>query len=119
MLDRCGEYAFRLRRELRYGGRPQHKYHVVNVVLNLTGPEQAHELDMREPDLGNAGPHLRVFQVTMREIDAAATLAVIAADTRLLGELPWIPFDASWRRTGYNRGMEAPGDAGSGRATTL
>ena len=91
MLDRCGEYAFRLRRELRYGAGRQHKYNVVNVVVNLTGPEQAHDLDMREADLGDAGPHLRVFQVTMREIDAAATLAAIAADLRLFAVLPWVP----------------------------
>lgn len=91
MLERCGEYAFRLRRELRPGDGRQHKYQVINIVLNLTGPEQPHDLDMREPDLGDAGPHLRVFQVTMREKDAAATLAAIAADARLRGVLPWVP----------------------------
>jgi hypothetical protein len=91
MLDRCGEYAFRLRRELRYGDARQHKYHVISVVLNLTGPEQPRELDTRDADLDGAGIHLRVFQVTMREQDAAATLARIATDQPLRAVLPFVP----------------------------
>jgi hypothetical protein len=91
MLDRAGEYAFRLRRELRYGHDARGKYHIITVVLNLTGAEQPSELDMREPALDGAGIHERLFQVTMRDRDAAPTLAAIAADTRLLGVLPWVP----------------------------
>jgi hypothetical protein len=91
MLDRCGEYAFRLRRELRYGDARQHKYHVISVVLNFTGPEQPREFDTRDPDLDGAGIHLRVFQVTMREQDAGETLARIAADPTLRAVLPFVP----------------------------
>jgi hypothetical protein len=91
MLDRTGEYAFRLRRELRYGANARDKYHVIPVVLNLTGPEQPREIDMREADLDGAGIYERLFQVTMRDRDAAATLAAIAAEPRLVGVLPWVP----------------------------
>src|SRR5262249_20512270 len=66
----------------------QHKYHVISVVLNFTGPEQPREFDTRDPDLDGAGIHLRVFQVTMREQDAGETLARIAADPTLRAVLP-------------------------------
>ena len=38
MLERLGEYAFRLRRELRYEPGAAGKYAVFGLVLNLTGP---------------------------------------------------------------------------------
>ena len=42
MLERQGEYAFRLRRERRYGRGRRGKYQVVSVLLNLTGAVQPH-----------------------------------------------------------------------------
>jgi hypothetical protein len=38
MLDRMGEYGFRLRRERRFGRGRRGKYQIIGVVLNLTGP---------------------------------------------------------------------------------
>ena len=50
MLERVGEYAYRLRREARYGAGQGGKYLVLSVLLNLTGPMQPRELDMRRPN---------------------------------------------------------------------
>jgi hypothetical protein len=91
MLERLGEYAYRLRRSLRYGEKPARKYQVVSVLLNLTGPEQTPELDMRQPELDDAGAHLVVVQVTFTTEDAALTLAGIASGELSRGVLPWIP----------------------------
>ena len=92
MLDRCGDYAFRLRRERRYGrGTIRQKISRHQRRSEFDRPEQPFELDMRLTELDGAGIYERLFQVTMREKDAAETLAAIAADTRLLGVLPWIP----------------------------
>ena len=38
MLERTGEYAYRLRRERRYGADKQAKYRVIPVIVYLTGP---------------------------------------------------------------------------------
>ncbi len=91
MLERLGEYAYRLRRGQRYGAGQEGKYQVVSVLLNLTGPAQRSELDMREADLDGAGLHQRVVLVTFAEEDAAATLAGIASGELSRGLLPWIP----------------------------
>jgi hypothetical protein len=39
MLERLGEYALRLRREVRHGPGQAGKYRVASLLLNLTGPE--------------------------------------------------------------------------------
>lgn len=91
MLERLGEYTYRLRRELRHGPGGDRKYRVVSVLLNLTGAPQQAELDMREDDLDGAGAHLRVVQFTLRDEDAAATLARIASGDLSRRVLPWIP----------------------------
>ena len=41
MLERLGEYSFRLRREVRHGVGQAGKYQVFGVLLNLTGPAQS------------------------------------------------------------------------------
>ncbi len=79
MLDRMGEYGFRLRRERRYGRGRRGKYQVIGVVLNLTGPAQPNVLDMTEQTLDGAGTRLQVVQRTLRDEDAASTLDEIAA----------------------------------------
>jgi hypothetical protein len=89
MLERQGEYAFRLRRERRYGRGRRGKYQVVSVLLNLTGPVQPHVLDMTEETLGG-GLRLQVVQRTLREEDAASTLARIAAGELERCILPWV-----------------------------
>jgi len=50
MLERLGEYAFRLRRELRYGPGAAGRYPVLSLVLNLSGAEQPSRLDMTLPE---------------------------------------------------------------------
>lgn len=106
MLERVGEYAYRLRRETRYGIGQGGKYLVIAVLLNLTGPAQLRELDMRSTELDGAGFWSRVVQVTFAEEDAA-TLARIASGELPRGVLPWIPLMrgsgesgiiAEWRR---------------------
>src|SRR6185437_5500518 len=91
ILERLGEYAYRLRRGQRYGVGAEGKYQVVSVLLNLTGRAQPSELDMREADLDGAGLHLRVVLITFAEEDAAATLVGIASGELSRGLLPWIP----------------------------
>lgn len=100
MLERVGEYTYRLRREARYGAGQAGKYRVIAVVLNLTGPPQARELDMRSADLNGAGAWLRVVQVTFAEEEAATILPRIASEELSRGMLPWIPL------------MRGGGDAG-------
>jgi hypothetical protein len=91
MLERLGEYSFRLRREVRHGIGQAGKYQVLGVLLNLTGPEQSAELDLREPSLSEAGLYFRAVQFTLREEDAAETLKRIASEELARCVLPWIP----------------------------
>jgi len=91
MLERLGEYAFRLRRELRYGPGAANKYAVFGLVLNLTGSEQPNRLDMSLPEWSGAGHGLQVAQLTMSTEDAAQTLARIAVTELESWVLPWLP----------------------------
>jgi hypothetical protein len=90
LLERDGEYLYRLRREKRYGPGQTGKYLVAGMVLNLTGPAQVDTLDMRQPELDDAGALLQVVQVTMREEDATETLRRIAAKELGRPILPWV-----------------------------
>ena len=58
ILERAGEYGYRLRREKRYGPGQGGKYRVACLLLNLTGPVQPRELDLREAELDEAGLYL-------------------------------------------------------------
>jgi hypothetical protein len=91
MLERLGEYAFRLRRELRYGPGAANKYAVFGLVLNLTGAEQPNRLDMSLPEWSAAGQWLQVAQGTLSTEDAAQTLVRIAAGDLERWVLPWLP----------------------------
>jgi hypothetical protein len=91
MPERQGEYAFRLRREVRHGPGQAGKYGVACLLLNLTGPVQPRELDWREDDLDGDGLHFRLTQFTLREEDAAASLARVAVGDSSRCVLPWIP----------------------------
>jgi hypothetical protein len=91
MLERLGEYAFRLRRELRYGTGAAGKYPVLCLVLNLTGTEQASRLDMTLPKWTDAGHWLQVAQTTLSQEDAGQTLARIANGELERWVLPWLP----------------------------
>jgi hypothetical protein len=99
MLERQGEYAFRLRRERRYGRGRRGKYQVVSVLLNLTGAVQPHVLDMTEETLDAGGLRLQVVQRTLREEDAAGTLALIAAGELERCILPWVVLMRGARRS--------------------
>src|SRR5262245_35200076 len=90
MLERLGEYAVRLRLDVRHGAGQAGKFLVHSLLLTLTGPEQADTLDMRHAGLGG-GHVLQTFQRTLREMDAAGTLRRIAAGGLDRCVLPWIP----------------------------
>jgi hypothetical protein len=90
MLERAGEYAYRLRREVRHGPTGTDKYLVLTVLINLTGAAQAPELLMVD-EAQDLGYRARVVVWTLREDDAAATLAQIASDAEKRCLLPWIP----------------------------
>ena len=94
MLERLGEYAFRLRRELRYEPGAADKYPVLCLVLNLTGAEQPSRLDMTLPEWSAAGQSLQVAQGTLSAEDAGQTLARIAGGELERWVLPWLPL---WR----------------------
>ena len=91
MLERLGEYALRLRRELHYGPGTAGKYTVLCLVLNLTGAEQPRRLEMTVPEWSEAGQWLQVAQATLREESASQTLARIAAGDLERWVLPWLP----------------------------
>jgi hypothetical protein len=91
MLERLGEYAFRLRRERRYGPGQAGKYAVLSLLVNLTGAEQTHELNMVAEAWDDAGLRLLVSQATLSQEDATQTLARIAAGELERWVLPWLP----------------------------
>jgi len=91
MLDRILEYLARLRRELRHGpGRPD-KFLVAAGLVHLTGPPSADTLEMTLPGGSPVGLRLRIASRALRDEDAAATLAEIAAGQTSRWILPWIP----------------------------
>jgi hypothetical protein len=91
LLERLGEYAFRLRRELHYGSGPPGKYPVLCLVLNLTGAEQASRLEMALPEWNAAAHSLQVAQGTLRSEDTGQSLARIAQGELERWVLPWLP----------------------------
>jgi hypothetical protein len=91
MLERLGEYVFRLRRELRFGSRAAEKYAVLCLVLNLTGAEQLSRLEMTVPEWSDASHWLQVAQATLSVEDAGQTLAGIAEGELERWVLPWMP----------------------------
>jgi hypothetical protein len=88
MVERLGEYTFRLRRELRSSRR---RFDVACLLLTLTGPRQTEALDTRQPELGDAGMSFRVAQVVLREQSAAAVLLRAQQGQLPRQVLPWIP----------------------------
>jgi hypothetical protein len=91
MLERLGEYAFRLRRQLRHGPGAAGKYPVLCLVLNLTGAEQVSRMEMALPEWTDAGLWLQVAQATLSTEDAGQTLARIASGELERWVLPWLP----------------------------
>jgi hypothetical protein len=89
-LERVVEYAIRFRRERRPESDPRLKYLVGGLILNLTGPEQSDSLSMALPGIPEIGITLRVKRVAVREQDARATLARIAAGELDRCVLPWV-----------------------------
>jgi hypothetical protein len=91
MLERIGEYMFRLRRTQRFGSGQAGKYGVAGVVVNMTGAPQPDELDTTETLLDGAGVHLKLLRRTLRDEDAVVTLAGIATGRLDRCVLPWLP----------------------------
>jgi hypothetical protein len=91
MLERMLEYLSRFRRELRHDPGRSRKYRVGGAVLNLTGPEQQFALDEALPRELGAELRFQVCQRTLRDEDAAATLAAILAGLVARCILPLIP----------------------------
>jgi hypothetical protein len=91
MLERMGEYAFRLRRERRYGPGQAGKYAVLSLLVNLTGAEQTRELNMVAEGWDDASLRLLVSQATLSREDATQALARIAAGELERWVLPWLP----------------------------
>jgi hypothetical protein len=79
ILERSGEYAYRLRRVVRHGLGAAGKPRVLTVLVSLTGPAQPAVLKMTTPLLDGAGIRQQVVIRTLRDEDAAATLASNAA----------------------------------------
>jgi hypothetical protein len=91
MLERLGEYAFRLRRELRCGPGAADKYPILCLLMNLTGAEQPNRLDMTLPEWNAAAQSLQVAQATLSAEDAGQTLARIGEGELERWVLPWLP----------------------------
>ncbi len=107
ILSRVAEYALHLHRGIPAQRDPRVNYDVVGVVLNLTGAEQSASWAMAPPDFGGLGLFFRGKIVTLREVDATATLADVAAGRTARCVLAWVPLMrgadtpaiiAEWRR---------------------
>jgi hypothetical protein len=89
-LERLLEYIFRFRRERRPSYDPRLKYLVAGVLVNLTGPEQPDTLSMALPGVAKCCMNGSVVRFAMREQNAVATLARVAAGELSQCVLPWI-----------------------------
>jgi hypothetical protein len=91
IYERLAEYVLRLRKEIPAGTRPRDKYTVAGALVNLTGPAQADVWAMAPTGFGGAGLRFQVVLRTLRDEDAAVTLAGIAAGRIDRCILPWLP----------------------------
>jgi hypothetical protein len=91
MLERILEYLARFRREYRHGPERRGKYRIAGAVLNLTGAVQENVLHMALAGESGVELRLQIIQRTLREEDAAATLAGVAAGQLARCILPWVP----------------------------
>jgi hypothetical protein len=90
-LDRCGEYLWRFRRELRHGPHGQDKYPFVTALIFLTGRCSEREVRVKLP--GEAGViHVLAPRVLELESeDAVAFLDAIEQNRLSAVLLPWAP----------------------------
>lgn len=91
IVDRGGEYIFRLRRAVRYGPGNAGKYQVQIVIVNMTGPPQSGELDQTEPELDGDGAKLKLRIRALREESAPELVADVASGKFERCVLPWVP----------------------------
>jgi hypothetical protein len=91
MQERLLEYLGRLRREVRHGPHGRDRYPVAALLVNLTGTGPGRDLDMVLPGPAKWGTWSRVGGADLVTVDAAATLARIAADEVTAALLPWLP----------------------------
>jgi hypothetical protein len=121
-LDRCGEYLWRFRRELRHGPHGQDKYHFVAALIFLTGRCSEREVRVKLP--GEAGViHVLAPRVLELESeDAVAFLDAIAQNRLSVALLPWAPlmrngqtaaFASRWLTLSAGLGVHQRRDAAS------
>jgi hypothetical protein len=91
VVDRLLAYVVRLWGEPPPGVEPGTPLPVGGAVVNLTGPAQPDRVTLALPGVPECELHFRIVQRTLRDIDAAATLADIAAGRTTRWLLPWIP----------------------------
>jgi hypothetical protein len=91
ILDRLLEYLARLRRELRHGPKRRDKFRVAAGLVHLTGSKSAETLDMTLPGEPTVGLRLTIALKALRDEDAGAILAEIAAGRASRWLLPWVP----------------------------
>jgi hypothetical protein len=107
-LGRFLDYLVRALRESGTAGLSLGRLGV--AVVNLTGPPQPNEVDLRLPDLP-CTLHFRILQRTLREEDAAATVAAIATGQTTPWLLPWIPLMRGGNEPGIMEAWKAAASA--------
>jgi hypothetical protein len=105
--ERLADYCLAVRRDVPYQRDPTVLFDVVGVVLNLTGAGQADAWEMAPADFGGLALRFRFKVRTLRDEDAAATLAAIDRGESARCVLAWVPLMAGadrpevvaeWRR---------------------
>jgi hypothetical protein len=90
-LERVLDYVVRLRREPPPEAAREVPLPVVGAVVNLTGAPQPRSVEVSLPGVPECDWRFQILQRTLREEDATATLAEIAAGRTSRWLLPWIP----------------------------
>ncbi len=107
ILERLGEYVFRVRREQPAQTDPRVPYDVIGVVVNLTGETLPETWEMIPPDCDGLGLSLRVRVRNLATVEANATLAAVESGLVARCILAWVPLMrgggeaatvAEWRR---------------------
>jgi hypothetical protein len=93
IFQRLGNYALLLSLELSQASGPADEPPVGMALLNLTGQQRGTALRLVLPGTG-CGLTVAPLVLNLRQLDAAATLAEMAAGQTGLCVLPWVPLMA-------------------------
>jgi hypothetical protein len=93
MLQRLGVYELLLSTEIAPSAGAEEEIPVTSILVHLTGERPARPLVLALPGTGK-GTRVEPLIINLRQDDAAATLADIAAGRTGLCILPWIPLMA-------------------------